>query len=145
MQTLIDVYFDATLFANRKLGDAVLVYLCGYLGKEIFISKKKKTASNIMPIILTEVKKKMTEEFEKADFYVPGYNFGPSQGGKLESELEAYNMGSKQANISKFIMQEAVATQNGGKAKLDCLSLRGFNLQMEYTASQGSRLTIKFQ
>jgi hypothetical protein len=84
MSQLIDVYFAQELFENRKSKTAILVDIQQlFHDEEIFQPKQRKSKDTIKQKVIEEVIMHMGNQFEAANFHVPGFTCGSSQGGLL--------------------------------------------------------------
>ena len=84
MSEIIDVYFAPELFENRKTKTAILVDIGRlFQPEDIFKKKTKKTWSSINKNVIDEVIAHMGKQFEIANYHVPGFTCGSSQGGLL--------------------------------------------------------------
>jgi hypothetical protein len=88
METVINVYFTAGSFENKKCGEAILVDLSNYSVNDIIPKKKKNSDEFVTNKVVDEVKI-LSREFKKENFNVPCFNCG--QSGELAEKLVMAN------------------------------------------------------
>ena len=106
-----------------------------------FKTKSKKTEANLKNNVVEEVMAKIIRELEREDFYVPGFNCGPSQGGELEAQLEKENVKHRDRDIKRLIVRVVAPKQSNIKGQ-EFLCFKGFNLQMEFSGDTGIQVKI---
>ena len=93
--------------------------------------------------MLDEIYTMINKELEIKNYYVPGFNYGPSQGGELEEEYRKFNIKRKEEAIRRCIFK-AVDTSPSKTNSSDFVSFKGFNLEMEFSNFSGKGQKIHF-
>jgi hypothetical protein len=137
MQSTIDFYFKESSYENCKSAASILIDVAGSFSESrIFKAKSKKAKESINKNVLQEIYYMINEELEIKNYYVPGFNDGPSQGGQLEDEYRKNNIKYKEKEIRRCIFN-AVVTSPSNRKSSDFVSFKGFNLEMEFSNLSG--------